>query len=135
MPRVSYPITLQATFATLSSNTVVLNSPPAANNPIPLTFSQVLPKVARVRALQDGKEVLRLKPGLVTMEAANSYGHSSACNTLQMPQSQRTWGVFWGSKAATRTGGPVSVDQPNFLKNLFNAHPDHAGDPALDCPD
>lgn len=100
-----------------------------------LTYSSIFKASCRVCHISRKDTGVQFNSYSLFSSSPYYYGHSSACNTLQMPQSQRTWGVFWGSKAATRTGGPVSVYQPNFLKNLFNAHPDHAGDPALDCPD
>ncbi|NNM31207.1 MAG: hypothetical protein HKO57_16955 [Akkermansiaceae bacterium] len=45
------------------------------------------------------------------------YGHYNACTSLNMPHAQRTWSVFWGSRAAANLGFLI----PDMPANLGTA--------------
>ena len=43
------------------------------------------------------------------------FGYSSSCTGLGMPHSQRTWGIFWGSRCSNKLGILNVPDMPTLL--------------------
>lgn len=50
----------------------------------------------------------------------NAMAQSVVCSSLEMPNAQRTFTIFWGSKAANVIKNGVAPNQPALLQNLFN---------------
>ena len=49
------------------------------------------------------------------------FGYFSSCTGLGMPHSQRTWGVFWGSRCSNKLGIPNVPDMPFLLNQAASA--------------
>jgi len=43
------------------------------------------------------------------------YGYGPVCSSLSMPHSQRTWGVFWGSRGANNLGASGVPNMPTLI--------------------
>ena len=53
--------------------------------------------------------------------AGEGFGIPSVCSGLGMPHSQRTWGVFWGSRCSNKLGLPNIPDMPTRLGTAAGA--------------